>query len=69
MTLIEGTTMERHTAKLFECLRCGRNNYFLVTVVQKDGQAYYLTQCPKCKAYDEVKEISENEYKIYNRNV
>lgn len=61
--------MERHTAKLFECQRCGRNNYFIVTAAEKDEKFYYMTQCPKCKAYDECREITENEYKIYNRNV
>jgi phage FluMu protein Com len=61
--------MEKHTARLVECQRCSKTNYFVVTIVAKDGQSYYLTQCPKCKSYDEVRKVAESELKIYDRSI
>ena len=61
--------MGRHTARLFECQKCGKSNYFLISTAQKDGSFYYMTQCPKCKSFDECRNITENEFQIHNRNV
>lgn len=56
--------MAKYTDRIFECEKCYKKNSFLVEVVKKDGHAYYLTQCPRCKSYDEVKEISLDDYEI-----
>ena len=57
--------MRKHTDRLFDCCHCNKRNYFLVTVLKKDKKAFYLTQCPRCKKYDEVKEISEAEFETF----
>lgn len=54
--------MRKYTSIPFECDRCGKRNYFLITVVQKDTQAYYLTRCPKCNNYDEIEKITKEEF-------
>ena len=54
--------MRKYTNVPFECNRCGKRNYFLITVVQKDEKGYYLTKCPKCNTYDDVKNITKEEF-------
>lgn len=54
--------MAKYTDRIFECERCYKKNSFLVHVLKKDDLAYYLTQCPRCKSYDEVRNITLEEY-------
>ena len=49
----------------FKCPSCWQKGYFIIKIVEKDSQSYYLTQCPKCKSYDEVKKLTKDESKIY----
>jgi len=57
--------MRKYTYNLCECYHCGKKNNFLITVLMRDNQAYYLTQCPKCKKYDEVKKITKTEFESF----
>lgn len=56
--------MSKYTDRIFECEKCFKKNSFLVQVIKKDDQAYYLTQCPRCKSFDEIKKISLDEYEV-----
>lgn len=47
-----------------ECTNCGRYEKFKITIVQKDDKYFYITRCPKCKAYDEVKSITLKEVEV-----
>jgi hypothetical protein len=57
--------MRKYTYGLCECYNCGKRNNFLIVVVKKNKKAYYLTQCPKCKKYDEIKEITQAEFESF----
>ena len=61
--------MAKYTGTILECEKCYKKNSFLVEVVKKDDKAYYLTQCPRCKSYDEVREISLDEYNRQKPNL
>lgn len=53
--------MLNYTHKWLECPRCSRYKHFKVFVLNKNKKYFYLTQCPTCKSYDEVKEITLRE--------
>lgn len=57
--------MRKYTDSPCDCYNCGKRNYFLVTIVQKDTKSYYLTKCPKCNTYDEVKNITNEEFESF----
>ena len=54
--------MRKYTSTLCECHNCRKKNNFLITVLEKNKKAFYLTQCPKCKKYDDVKELTKAEF-------
>lgn len=58
--------MKKYTDRMMDCDKCNRRNIFLISVVEKNGKYYYLTQCPKCKSYDEVKVLTTYEYNKLN---
>lgn len=48
-----------------KCNTCLRGNNFIISVVKQADQNYYLTQCPKCKSFDECKEVTAREAKLF----
>ncbi len=50
--------MVKYTQEIIKCRSCWKQNNFDVEVVEKDGIQYYLTRCPKCKSYDEIKKLT-----------
>lgn len=57
-----------YTHTWLECPRCTRYEHFKVVVVGKNDKYYYITRCPKCKAYDEIKSITSKEVKELGLN-
>lgn len=57
--------MRKYTDSTFDCPKCGKKNYFLVTVVKKNTKCFYLTKCPRCSTYDDVREITETEFESF----
>lgn len=58
--------VQRYTNDFIKCTSCLRGNNFLVSVEKaKDGNYYYLTKCPKCGHFEEVKELTNKEAERY----
>jgi uncharacterized Zn finger protein len=53
-----------YTDELVKCNSCGKARHFLIKVVEKEKQFYYLTECPACSAHDEVSEITAKEARV-----
>lgn len=56
---------KKYTDEFLKCSSCLRGNNFLIDVVRDGDQYYYLTQCPKCKHFEEVRRITPKEAKHY----
>lgn len=57
--------VKKYTDDFLKCQSCQRGNNFLIDVKKEGDQYFYLTQCPKCKSYDEVRRITAKEASRY----
>jgi len=63
---LEGVfTMLKWTDQTVECPRCGKRHYFEVQLIKQNEKVFYLTRCPRCKAYDDIKELTPDELKKF----
>lgn len=59
--------MGKYTKEMVLCLRCKRKNNFLILFQKQKGKTFYITQCPKCDAYDEIRDAYLNEIPTLNK--
>lgn len=57
MTTTEGIKVAPKQTEHQKCNSCLYGNPFDIEVKQQDAVWYYMTKCPRCNHYDEVKTI------------
>lgn len=59
MTTTEGTKVTpKYTEERIKCTLCLYGNFFIIEAKREGSQWYYLTRCPRCSHYEDIKEIS-----------
>ena len=57
-TTTEGKIVIKKQTDHQKCNSCLYGNPFDIEVKQQNEQWYYMTKCPRCGSFDEIKEIS-----------
>ena len=65
LNLVEPKMTKRYTDELLRCVMCQRGNNFTIEIKQQGDREYFLTKCPKCGHYEEVRPITPKEASRY----